>query len=68
MLGVLFFLSILAVVSTIFGMLMALTSDLPQLEVAQGQNSVLVDRNGKPLGMLTGNQKRIFVRSEEISP
>jgi penicillin-binding protein 1A len=66
--GVLFFLSILAVVSTIFGMLMALTSDLPQLESPKGKNSVLVDRNGKPLGMLTGNQKRIFVRSEEISP
>jgi hypothetical protein len=67
-LGVLFFLSILAVISTIFGMLMALASDLPQLESPKGKNSVLVDRNGKPLGMLTGNQKRIFVRSEEISP
>jgi penicillin-binding protein 1A len=67
-LGVLFGLGILAVISTIFGMLMALASDLPQLEAPTGRNSVLTDRNGKPLGMLTGNQKRIFVRSEEIAP
>src|SRR5918997_1443035 len=67
-LGVLFGLSILAVVSTVFGMLMAITSDLPQLETPKGENSVLTDRNGEPLGMLTGNQKRIFVRSDEIAP
>jgi penicillin-binding protein 1A len=66
--GVLFGLSILAVVSTVFGMLMAITSDLPQLETPKGKNSVLTDRNGKSLGMLTGNQKRIFVNSNEIAP
>ena len=67
-LGVLFGLSILAIVSTVFGMMMAVTSDLPQLEAPSGRNSVLVDRNGEPLGLLTGNQKRIFLRSEEIAP
>jgi penicillin-binding protein 1A len=67
-LGVLLGLGILAVVSTVFGMMMAITYDLPQLEEQSGKNSVLTDRNGKPLGMLTGNQKRIFLESEEIAP
>jgi penicillin-binding protein 1A len=66
--GVLLGLGILAVVSTIFGMMMAVTSDLPSLEEPAGRNSVLTDRNGKPLGMLTGNQKRIFLKAEEIAP
>jgi penicillin-binding protein 1A len=66
--GVLLGLSVLAVVSTIFGMMMAVTSDLPALEEPAGKNSVLTDRNGEPLGMLTGNQKRIFLKSEEIAP
>src|SRR5215207_9552809 len=66
--GVLLGLSILAVISTIFGMMMAVTSDLPALEEPAGKNSVLTDRNGEPLGMLTGNQKRIFLKSEEIAP
>ncbi len=29
---------------------------------------MLTDRNGKPLGLLTGNQKRIFLQSEQIAP
>src|SRR5215218_4413424 len=64
---VLFGLGILAVVSTVFGMMMAITYDLPQLEEQSGTNSVLTDRNGKPLGLLTGNQKRIFLKSEQIN-
>jgi penicillin-binding protein 1A len=67
-LGVLLGLGILAVVSTVFGMLMAITSDLPQLEVQGGANSVLVDRNGQKLGMLTGNEQRYFVQSDQIAP
>jgi penicillin-binding protein 1A len=66
--GVLLGLGILAIVSTLFGMMMAVTSDLPALEEPAGRNSVLTDRNGEPLGMLTGNQKRIFLKSEEIAP
>ena len=66
--GVLLGLGILAVVSTVFGMMMAITYDLPRLEEQSGRNSVLTDRNGKPLGLLTGNQKRIFLKSEEIAP
>jgi penicillin-binding protein 1A len=67
-LGVLLGLGILAIVSTVFGMMMAITYDLPRLEEQSGRNSVLTDRNGKPLGLLTGNQKRIFLKSEQIAP
>jgi penicillin-binding protein 1A len=61
-------LGFLAIISAIFGMTMAITSDLPKLEEPAGRNSVLTDRNGKPLGLLTGNQKRIFLQSSEINP
>ena len=66
--GVLLVLILLAIVSTLFGMMMAVTSDLPSLEEPAGRNSVLTDRNGAPLGMLTGNEKRIFLQSHEIAP
>jgi hypothetical protein len=52
----------LAVVSTVFGMVMAITYDLPRLEDQSGRNTVLTDRNGEPLGLLTGSQKRIFLK------
>jgi penicillin-binding protein 1A len=65
---VLFGLGILAVVSTVFGMMMAITYDLPRLEEQTSANTVLTDRNGEPLGLLTGNQKRIFVKADEIAP
>jgi penicillin-binding protein 1A len=61
-------LGILAVISTVFGMVMAITYDLPRLEEQSGRNSVLTDRNGEPLGLLTGTQQRIFLRSDEIAP
>ena len=54
--GVLIGLGLLAVVSTVFGMMMAITSDLPELEVQAGRNSVLVDRNGEPLLERPGGQ------------
>jgi len=70
LLGILIFLFLLAGVSTVFGMMMAVVSDLPSLEGKEpaNRNSVLVDRRGEPLGLLTGNQKRIFLRSEQIAP
>ena len=69
MLGVLFGLGILAIVSTIFGMLMAITSDLPQLEV-QGGRELGHRRPQRPAssGMLTGNEQRYFVQSDQIAP
>jgi penicillin-binding protein 1A len=67
-LGILFFLGTLAFVSSVFGMMMAVTSDLPELKKPSTRNSKLVDRNGRPLGLLTGNQQRFFINSNEIAP
>ena len=61
-------LGVLAVVSTVFGMMMAVTSDLPRLEEPAVRNSVLVDRKGRRLGLLTGSERRIFVRAADIAP
>ncbi|HVL97147.1 MAG TPA: transglycosylase domain-containing protein [Solirubrobacteraceae bacterium] len=63
-------LGLLAAVSTVFGMMMAVASDLPEVEaldVAQ-RSSKIVDRHGRDLGVLTGNENRILVRSDEIAP
>jgi penicillin-binding protein 1A len=60
----------LAAVSTVFGMMMAVASDLPAIDVLDvaPRSSVIVDRDGEPLGVLTGNENRILVRSDEIAP
>jgi len=75
-------LSILAVISTVFGMLMAVASDLPTLEnraqYENAKNSVLyadtfgcktLDKDPcRQIAKLTGNQNRILVGEGEISP
>ncbi len=64
-------LGLLASVSTVFGMMMAVASDLPELDVLDvAENpSKLYDRSGKvELGTLTGNERRILVRSDQIAP
>jgi penicillin-binding protein 1A len=75
-------LSVLALISTVFGMLMAVASDLPSLEnraqFKSAENSVLYaddwgckDLAKEPcqqIAKLTGNQNRILVRGDEISP
>ena len=63
----------LAVVSTVFGMMMAVASELPALEKhAQyrtgERNSVLLDVHGRQFGVLTGGDKRILVQPGQISP
>ena len=64
-------LSILAVVSTLFGMMMAVASDLPDLEnrkeYQDARNSILVDSQNQPLGVLTNNQSRVLVRYQDLS-
>jgi penicillin-binding protein 1A len=64
-------LSILAIVSTLFGMMMAVASDLPDLEnrkeYQDARNSVLVDSQGQTLGVLTNNQSRVLVRYQDLS-
>jgi penicillin-binding protein 1A len=62
-------LAALAVVSTVFGMMMALASDLPKLENKPTErNTVLYDVQGQRIGILTGQQARILLRPEQISP
>jgi penicillin-binding protein 1A len=61
-------LGILAAVSTVFGMMMAVASDLPRLEQPATRNSVIYDREGHRIGVLTGNEKRLFLKEEEIAP
>src|SRR3954463_7936972 len=70
LLAILVPLAALACVSTIFGMMMAVASDLPGLEqlpqVAKRKNSVLYDVQGRPLTTLTSNQGRIIVDKDQI--
>jgi penicillin-binding protein 1A len=61
-------LSLLAGVSTVFGMMMAVASDLPQMEDPAIGNTVLLDRHGQNIGLLTGNQRRLYLREEQIAP
>ena len=63
-------LGLLAMVSAVFGMMMAVASDLPEIEVLDVANrpSHIYDRDGKELGILTGNENRLLVSSTEISP
>ncbi len=68
---ILFGLSILALISTAFGMMMALASDLPELENQRGfqraQNSLLFDVRGDYLATLA-DQGRIIIPTKDIAP
>src|SRR5919107_2127903 len=75
-------LSVLALISTVFGMLMAVASDLPSLDseaqFRAAENSVLYARgpecrsleseNCQQIAKVTGNLNRILVDEGEISP
>src|SRR4051794_15787200 len=71
LLGILLPLAALAVVSTVFGMMMAVASDLPSLTAAQqlrhARNSVVYDYHGKKLGILTSNENRVLVPYTDIA-
>ncbi|HEX6713111.1 MAG TPA: transglycosylase domain-containing protein [Thermoleophilaceae bacterium] len=64
----------LAIISTIFGMMLSVSSDLPSLEnhaqLRVARNSLLFSSAGKDvtLAKLTGTQNRILDDSSEISP
>jgi penicillin-binding protein 1A len=64
-------LSLIALLSTAFGMMMAVAADLPDIEnraeFQRARNSIVVDRNGQFLGELTSNAGRVILRSDEIS-
>jgi len=63
-------LGVLALVSFVFGMFIAVSRDLPQLEnrteFQHAKNSILVDFHGKPIGVLS-RQNRILVDANQIS-
>src|SRR4051812_34706801 len=65
-------LGVLAVVSMVFGMMAAVSQDLPAIyDFAQYQaakNSVLVDANGEEIGTLSSDQNKILLGSAQISP
>ena len=65
-------LSVLAFVSWVFGIMMAVAGDLPQLEsraqFENAENSIVYDINGEKIATLTNNQGRILVGSADIAP
>ena len=65
-------LGMLALISTVFGMMMAVASDLPQLENKQqfknAKKSVLLDDRGRSLAILSDNKSRILVTADQIAP
>jgi penicillin-binding protein 1A len=67
-------LGLLALVSTVFGMMMAVSQDLPALENRQeyraAKNSVLEAADGghTEIARLTGNNNRILLTASQISP
>jgi penicillin-binding protein 1A len=65
-------LSVLAFVSWIFGIMMAVAGDLPQLEdraqFAHAQNSIVYDIHGNKVATLTNTEGRILVGSLAIAP
>ena len=62
----------LAFVSWVFGIMMAVAGDLPQLEsraqFENAENSIVYDINGEKIATLTNNQGRILVDSADIAP
>ncbi len=64
-------LGLLGAVSFVFGMFMAVASDLPQLEAkfrqANARNSVLLDDRGTQIGMLS-ERDQVLVTQQQIPP
>ncbi len=65
-------LGILAVVSMVFGMMAAVSQDLPAIynfaQYKASKNSEVFDATGAPLGTLTSDQNKILLNSGQISP
>lgn len=72
MLFVLLGLGILAVVSMVFGMMAAVSQDLPAIynfaQYKASKNSIVVDANGETIGTLSSDQNKILLSSGQISP
>jgi penicillin-binding protein 1A len=65
-------LGVLAVVSMIFGMMAAVSQDMPALydfaEYKASKNSEVYDASGEVIGTLTSDQNKILLSSSQISP
>jgi penicillin-binding protein 1A len=65
-------LGVLAVVSMVFGMMTAVSQDLPAIynfaQYKAAKNSEVFDASGEPIGTLTSNQNKILLTSGQISP
>jgi len=65
-------LGILAVVSMVFGMMAAVSQDLPAIynfaQYKAAKNSEVFGAYGEPLGTLTSDQNKILLTSAQISP
>src|SRR6188472_2568861 len=65
-------LCVLALVSTVFGMMAAVSRDLPAIynfaQFKASKNSEVYDAAGEPIGTLTSNQNKILLSSAQISP
>src|SRR6476469_5668796 len=65
-------LGILAVVSMVFGMMAAVSQDLPAIynfaQYKASKNSIVVDANGETIGTLSSDQNKILLSSDQISP
>jgi penicillin-binding protein 1A len=65
-------LGVLAVVSMVFGMMAAVSQDLPAIynfaQYKSSKNSIVVDANGETIGTLSSDQNKILLSSAQISP
>jgi penicillin-binding protein 1A len=65
-------LAVLALVSMVFGMMAAVSQDLPAIynfaQYKASKNSEVFDATGEPLGTLTSDQNKILLTSSQISP
>jgi penicillin-binding protein 1A len=65
-------LGVLALVSMVFGMMAAVSQDLPAIynfaQYKASKNSEIFDATGQPIGTLTSDQNKILLSSGQISP
>ena len=65
-------LAVLGLVSFVFGMMAAVSQDLPAIynfaQYKASRNSVVVGANGEELGTLTSDQNKILLNSSQVSP
>ena len=65
-------LAVLGLVSMVFGMVVAVSRDLPAVynfaQYKASKNSEVFDASGESIGTLTSNQNKILLESGQISP